>query len=296
MERLAGTGVALVTPFDEHLQIDEESLVRLVKYVTDGGVDFLVVLGTTAESVTLTPEEKAKVVSIIARANVNNLPIVVGVGGNNTAEVIREIEQADWLQKCQAILSVVPFYNKPTQAGLYEHFKAISAVSPLPVCLYNIPGRTGVNMSASTVARLSQDCPNIIAIKEASGNMCEATDILKLRRAGFTALSGDDAIVLPLMAMGFEGVISVVANVLPHSCSTMVNCILQNDYVKARDIHLALADFSKALFEEGNPAGIKAALHAAGIIRHNVLRLPLTPVREELYERIKELLVHIPGM
>lgn len=178
MERLAGTGVALVTPFDEHLQIDEESLVRLVKYVTDGGVDFLVALGTTAESVTLTPEEKAKVVSIIERANVNNLPIVVGVGGNNTAEVIREIEQADWLQKCQAILSVVPFYNKPTQAGLYEHFKAISAVSPLPVCLYNIPGRTGVNMSASTVARLSQDCPNIIAIKEASGNMCQATDIL----------------------------------------------------------------------------------------------------------------------
>ncbi len=296
MERLAGTGVALVTPFDEHLQIDEESLARLVNHVIDGGVDFLVALGTTAESATLSEEEKARVVSIIVRENRKRLPVVVGVGGNNTAEIVRKLEHTAWLSECQAILSVVPFYNKPTQEGIYEHFRAIAAASPLPVCLYNIPGRTGVNMNASTVGRLLQDCPNIAGLKEASGNMSQATDVLKVKRPGFTVLSGDDAIILPLMAMGFDGVISVMANVLPRVCSGLVNLIVREEYADARRWHLALSDLCKALFQEGNPAGIKAALSAAGIIKHNTLRLPLTPVGEELHRRIEELLVDISRM
>ena len=234
MVRLAGTGVALVTPFDEHLQIDEESLACLVNHVIDGGVDFLVALGTTAESATLSEEEKARVVSIIVRENRKRLPVVVGVGGNNTAEIVRKLEHTAWLSECQAILSVVPFYNKPTQEGIYEHFRAIAAASPLPVCLYNIPGRTGVNMNASTVGRLLQDCPNIAGLKEASGNMSQATDVLKVKRPGFTVLSGDDAIILPLMAMGFDGVISVMANVLPRVCSGLVNLIVREEYADAR--------------------------------------------------------------
>lgn len=296
MERLAGTGVALVTPFNEHLQIDEESLTRLVNHVIDGGVDFLVVLGTTAETATLSEEEKAQVVNIVVRENRKRLPIVVGVGGNHTAEVVRQLEHTAWLSDCQAVLSVVPFYNKPAQEGIYEHFKTIAAVSPLPVCLYNIPGRTGVNMNASTVGRLLQDCPNIIGLKEASENMSQATELLKFRRPGFTLLSGDDAITLPLMAMGFDGVISVMANVLPQLCSGLVNFVAQGEYGEARKWHLALSDLCKSLFQEGNPAGIKAALSAAGIIKHNTLRLPLTPVSEELYKRIGELLVDVSRM
>lgn len=290
MEKFAGTGVALVTPFDENLKIDKESLCRLVNHVIDGGVDFLVVLGTTAESVTLSIDEKAQVVDIVTEVNAGRKPVMVGVGGNNTAEVIREIREAEWLQKCQAILSITPFYSKPTQVGIYEHFKAIAEVSPLPLCLYNIPGRTGVNMSAETLARLSKDCPKIIALKEATGNFEQATMILKTKQPDFIVLSGDDSIALPLMAMGFQGVISVIANVLPRECVELVNCVKKGDYVTARKIHLALSDLCKSLFEEGNPAGVKAALHAAGIIRHNTLRLPLTPVGEELYSRIRKMI------
>lgn len=290
MEGFVGTGVALVTPFDENLNIDKESLERLVEHVIDGGVDFLVVLGTTAETATLTWEEKARVVDIISKVNRGRLPIMAGIGGNNTQEVIREIREAKWLEQCQGILSITPFYNKPTQTGLYEHFKAIAAVSQLPLCLYNVPGRTGVNMTADTLARLSSECPNVIAVKEASGNFEQATAILKLRQHGFVALSGDDAIVLPLMAMGFEGVISVIANVLPGKCSCLVNRVRKGDFSTAQQIHLELSGLCKLLFEEGNPAGVKAALHAKGIIRCNTLRLPLTPVREELYGEIRNLL------
>lgn len=287
MERFAGTGVALVTPFDEYLHIDKESLRCLVTHVTKGGVDFLVILGTTGECATLTALEKAEVIRIVAEVNNGRLPLMAGIGGNDTAEVIREIRQTEWLKECQGILSITPFYNKPTQNGLYEHFKAIAGVSPLPLCLYNVPGRTGVNMNARTLARLSHDCPNIVALKEASGNFDQATSILKLKRPDFVTLSGDDAIVLPLMAMGFNGVISVIANVFPRECSALVHSVNQGDYATARNIHIALSDLCKALFEEGNPAGIKAALHAAGVIRYNTLRLPLTPVGDELYERIK---------
>ena len=272
MDRLIGTGVALVTPFDEQQRIDRESLYRLVNYVIDGGVDFLVALGTTAETATLSADERAVVVHTI------------------TAEGIRELQTATWLKACQGILSITPCYNKPTQRGLYEHFKAIAAASPLPLCLYNVPGRSGVNMEAATVAALSHDCPNIIAVKEASGRFDQATAILKSKRADFAALSGEDALLLPLMSLGFEGVISVIANVLPSDYACLVKSALQGDYPTARRIHLDRAELCKALFEEGNPAGIKAALHAAGIIRQNTLRLPLTPVSDALYNKIIGLL------
>lgn len=290
MDRLIGTGVALVTPFDEQQRIDRESLYRLVNYVIDGGVDFLVALGTTAETATLSADERAVVVHTILEANQGRLPVIAGIGGNNTAEVIRELQTATWLKDCQGILSITPCYNKPTQKGLYEHFKAIAAASPLPLCLYNVPGRSGVNMEAATVAALSHDCPNIIAVKEASGRFDQATAILKSKRADFSALSGEDALLLPLMSLGFEGVISVIANVLPNDYACLVKSALQGDYPTARRIHLDRAELCKALFEEGNPPGIKAALHAAGIIRQNTLRLPLTPVSDALYNKIIGLL------
>lgn len=287
MKRFVGTGVALVTPFNGNLHIDRESLISLVNHVIEGGVDFLVALGTTAETATLTPEEKEEVVGIISEVNRGRLPLMVGMGGNNTEKVIQEIRQAEWLEQCQGILCITPFYNKPTQDGIYEHFKAIASVSPLPLCLYNVPGRTGVNMQAETLARLSRECPNIIAVKEASGNFGQATSILKLKRSDFIALSGDDSIVLPLMSMGFEGVVSVVANVLPRQCAALVNSVREKDYEKAQRLHIALSDLYTLLFAEGNPAGIKAALHAAGIIRSNALRLPLVPAGEKLYAEIR---------
>lgn len=291
MKRFDGTGVALVTPFDEELQVDEISLRCLVEHVIEGGVDFLVALGTTAESATLSKEEKARVVRIIAEANRGRLPVMVGIGGNNTSEVVREIEEADWLKDCQGILSITPFYNKPTQAGLYEHFKTIAGIAPLPLCLYNVPGRTGVNMKAETIARLSLECPDIFALKEASGNFAQATAILKQKRPDMFVFSGDDAIVLPLMSLGFDGVISVVANIMPQECSALVNHVKKGHWADARQLHLRLSDFCKLLFEEGNPAGIKAALYAAGVIRCNKLRLPLTPVSEILFEKIKKEMV-----
>ncbi|MDE5612745.1 MAG: 4-hydroxy-tetrahydrodipicolinate synthase [Odoribacter sp.] len=288
MERLDGTGVALVTPFDEDLQIDEFSLRRLVNHVIEGGVDFLVVLGTTAECATLSEEEKTRVVRIVVEENRGRLPIMAGIGGNNTQEVIREINRAEWLKDCQAILSITPFYNKPSQTGLFEHFKAIAEVSPLPLCLYNVPGRTGVNMQAATLAKLSRECPRIFALKESSGDFGQATAILRQKRSDMLVFSGDDAIVLPLMALGFDGVISVVANVMPRECSALVNYMKNGHMAEARQLHLSLSVFCKLLFEEGNPAGVKAALCAAGVIRHNRLRLPLTPVSETLFEKIRQ--------
>lgn len=287
MNKLTGTGVALATPFDENLRLDTASLARLVEHVTAGGVDFLVALGTTAESATLSGDEKREAVRTIVRANRRRLPVLVGVGGNHTAEVVREIRSADWIRECQGILSVTPFYNKPTQEGIYAHFKAIAEVSPLPLCLYNIPGRTGVNMDASTLSRLAADCSNIVAVKEASGNFAQATAILQRKPDRLSALSGDDAVVLPLMAMGFDGVISVLANVLPDQCAALVNAVRKGDYVTARRLHLKLADLCKWLFEEGNPAGVKAALSVSGIIRCPALRLPLTSVSGGLAEKIR---------
>lgn len=289
MKDFTGIGVALVTPFDERGHIDREGLRNLVAYVINGGVDFLVALGTTGEPPVMTSEERAEVVEIITSENAGRLPVMVGVGGNSTHSIVRELQSSPWLSKCDCVLSVVPYYNKPSQQGLYEHFRMIAEHSPLPVFLYNVPGRTGVNMSAATTVRLSNDCPNIIGLKEASGNFDQATEILKGKRADFTVLSGDDCIVLPLMSMGFEGGISVLANVWPGECAALVRHVKNGEYAAARAIHLKCSDMCRALFMEGNPAGIKAALHAKGVIRHNVLRLPLIPVSEGLYAHIRQL-------
>lgn len=289
MKLFTGIGVALVTPFDDRGNVDEDSLRRLVDHVIDGGVDFLTVLGTTAETATLSPAERAEVVEVIYKQNNGRKPILAGIGGNNTAEVIKELQETFWLKYCDGILSVVPYYNKPSQSGMYEHFKVISEHSALPVVLYNIPGRTGVNMSVTTMMRLSKDCPNIAGIKEATGNFEQATDIIKLRENNFTVLSGDDGVLLPLMSIGFDGGISVIANAFPREYSKLVSCVKAGDYEGARAVHLQYADLCKALFAEGNPAGIKAALHARGIIRYNTLRLPLTPVCEALYKQIYDL-------
>ncbi len=280
----------MVTPFDENQEVDKDSLVRLVNYVIEGGVNFLVVLGTTAETATLSPEEKEEVAGIVVRENHGRLPLMAGVGGNNTREVVRELKEYAWLKDFQGVLSITPFYNKPNQVGLMEHFRQVAAASPLPLCLYNVPGRTGVNMLASTIVRLAEECPQIIALKEASGNMSQATAISKEIRKDFTLLSGDDFLTVPLMSLGFGGVVSVMANIRPAQCVRMVDGMRQGDYAGAQDIHASLSSLCHALFEEGNPAGIKAALHAEGIIRHNVLRLPLTPVSAELYARIGEYL------
>lgn len=289
MNMFGGTGVALVTPFDESGRIDEVSLKGLVDYVIEGGVDYLVALGTTSEAATMSAEERGKVLSVILEQNRERVPVMVGIGGNNTEEVCRNLKEFP-VARCQAILSVTPYYNKPSQEGLYQHFKKVSETASLPVFLYNVPGRTGVNMNAATTVRLSLDCPNVIGVKEASGNFAQAADILNGKRAGFQVVSGDDALALPLMAVGMEGVISVAANVCPAELSQMINQVRKQHYKEAREIHLRLSDLFQALFAEGNPAGIKAALHARGVIRHNVLRLPLTPVSAGLYNTIKSLL------
>jgi 4-hydroxy-tetrahydrodipicolinate synthase len=288
MERFDGVGVALVTPFDDSLAVDELSLRRLVEHVIEGGVDFLVVLGTTGECATLSAEEKAQVVNVVLGVNRGRLPIMVGMGGNNSAEVVREIRHSEWLKDCQGILSITPFYNKPSQAGLFEHFKSIAAATSLPLCLYNVPSRTGVNMDPETIMRLTQECNNIQAIKEASGNFEQATSILRQRRPDLVLFSGDDSIVMPLMAMGFNGVISVAANLFPRKYTTLVRNMKMGQWDEARKLHLELSELCHLLFKEGNPAGIKAALHAAGIISQNKLRLPLTPVSEGLFRQLSD--------
>ncbi|WP_099294423.1 4-hydroxy-tetrahydrodipicolinate synthase [Butyricimonas sp. Marseille-P3923] len=287
MKKFSGVGVALVTPFDEMGNIDESSLRNLVNYVMDGGVDYLVALGTTSEAATMTVEERAYVVNVITEENAGRLPIVLGVGGNNTAHVVEELATLPYLRQGDAILSVTPYYNKPSQQGLYNHFKAIAEHSPLPVILYNVPGRTSVNMTAATTLRLALDFENIIAIKEAAGNFEQATSIIAGMPENFIFLSGDDGIALPLISIGGSGVISVIANVLPYDFSTMVHLALEGEFGEAKDIHLHLGEMFKALFEEGNPAGVKAALHAKGVIASQKLRSPLCEVSDALYQKLK---------
>ena len=287
MKKFSGVGVALVTPFEEMGNIDESSLRNLVNYVIDGGVDYLVALGTTSEAATMTVEERAYVVNVITEENAGRLPIVLGVGGNNTAHVVEELATLPYLRQGDAILSVTPYYNKPSQQGLYNHFKAIAEHSPLPVILYNVPGRTSVNMTAATTLRLALDFENIIAIKEAAGNFEQATSIIAGMPENFIFLSGDDGIALPLISIGGSGVISVIANVLPYDFSTMVHLALEGEFGEAKDIHLRLGEMFKALFEEGNPAGVKAALHAKGVIASQKLRSPLCEVSDSLYQKLK---------
>jgi len=269
-----GTGVALVTPFKEDKSIDYDSLEKLVNHVIDNGINYLVALGTTGETPSLSPEEKLQIVEFIKAINNKRVPLVVGMGGNNTTMLANSILDAD-TSGIDAILSVAPYYNKPTQAGLYEHFKAVAEASKVPVIMYNVPGRTGSNISASSCTALAKDFPGkIIAVKEASGNFSQIMDILKDKPSGFMVISGDDSITLPMVALGGLGVISVIGNAYPKEFSEMVSLALDHQFYQAQELHYKLLPIMHTLFEEGNPAGVKAFLSHKGIIKNN-LRLPL---------------------
>ena len=289
MKKFSGVGVALVTPFDETGRVDEHSLRNLVNYVIDGGVDYLVALGTTSEAATMTADERAFVVQVIAEENAGRLPIVLGIGGNNTNQVIHDLATLPYLRLGDAILSVTPYYNKPSQEGIYQHYKAIASATKLPVILYNVPGRTGVNMTAETTLRLAREFDNIVAIKEASGNITQMDDIIKNKPKDFMVISGDDGITFPLITLGAVGVISVIGNAFPREFSRMVRLALEGDYANALLIHHKFTELFELLFVDGNPAGVKSILSSMGYIR-NRLRLPLVPTRITTYEKIRVVL------
>lgn len=280
----SGTGVALITPFKADKTIDFEALKKLLSHVSKG-VDFLVLMGTTGEAAVLSSEEKGELIRFVKQENTANLPLVLGIGGNNTAAVVESIQSSD-LEGISGILSVAPYYNKPTQAGLYNHYKAIAEASPIPIILYNVPGRTSVNIEAETVLKLAHDFENIRAVKEASGNFAQIMQIIKNKPAGFQLLSGDDPLTLPLISLGAEGVISVTANAFPQLFSQMVRAALKGNYKDAQKGHFRLLDFTESLFLQGNPGGIKAALEIMGICKAE-LRNPLAPVDRVVYKTIR---------
>ena len=288
MANIKGMGVALVTPFKADMTVDYDALRKLVEYQVSSGADFLAVLCTTAETPTLTPEERSQVRRLVIEQVRGRVPIVLGCGGNNTMAIVEELKNGDW-KGVDAVLSVVPYYNKPSQEGLYQHFMAIANASPVPVILYNVPGRVGVNMTAATTLRLANDNPNIIAIKEASGNFDQIDDIIKNKPASFTVLSGDDGITFPLITLGAEGVISVIGNAFPREFARMVRLALNGDYNNALTIHHRFKELFSLLFVDGNPAGVKAMLNAMGYCE-NVLRLPLVPTRITTFEKIQAIL------
>lgn len=278
-------GVALVTPFKTDQSIDFDALARLVEYQIKNGTDYLVVCGTTAETPTLTENEKDEITRFVVDAANQRIPIVLGVGGNNTMAVVDVLKKKDF-SGIDAILSVTPYYNKPSQEGLYQHYAAIAKVSPLPLILYNVPGRTGINMTADTTLRLANDFKNICATKEASGNFTQIDDIIKNKPEDFMVISGDDGITFPLITLGAVGVISVIGNAFPREFSRMVRLALQGDYTKARQIHHHFNELIQLLFVEGNPAGVKSMLALMGYIE-NVLRLPLVPNTIKTYEKMR---------
>jgi 4-hydroxy-tetrahydrodipicolinate synthase len=284
MQKFIGTGVALVTPFKNDFSVDVEALTRIVNYVIDGGVEYLVVLGTTAESATLSAEEKELVIATIVNANAGRLPLVLGVGGNNTAKVIEELKTRDF-SNFDAILSVSPYYNKPTQEGIYQHFKAVADASPIPVILYNVPGRTASNMLPKTVARIANDCKNVIGIKEAAGDIVQAMKLIQITPKGFLVISGDDMITLPMVLAGGAGVISVIGEGFPKDFSEMVRLGLQRKVDEAYQLHYKLADAIDMIFEQGNPAGIKEVFKSLGL-SENTVRLPLVSVNDDLANRL----------
>ncbi|MCK5814639.1 MAG: 4-hydroxy-tetrahydrodipicolinate synthase [Flavobacteriaceae bacterium] len=284
MKKFIGTGTALITPFNDDKSIDFESLERLVNFQIDNGVDYLVVLGTTGESVTLSPSEKEAVIKKIISVNNQRLPLVLGVGGNNTMGVVAELETRN-LKGFDAILSVSPYYNKPTQEGIYQHFKAISKASPLPIILYNVPGRTAQNMTAETVLRLANDCDNVIAIKEAAGDLEQAKKIIDNKPKDFLVISGDDMIALPMVLEGGAGVISVISQGLPKDFTTLINLGLKGKSEEAYRIQDKLKESIDLIFEEGNPSGIKFLLKKIAICGSEV-RLPLVKATSELELKI----------
>lgn len=284
MQSLIGTGVALVTPFKKDFSVDTEALTKITNHVIEGGVEYLVILGTTAESATLNTEEKEVVIQTIVAANKGRVPMVLGVGGNNTAKVVEELKTRD-LSQFAAILSVSPYYNKPTQEGIYQHFKAVSEASPIPIIVYNVPGRTSSNMLPATVIRLANDFKNIIGIKEAAGDIVQAMKLIQTKPEGFLVISGDDMITLPMVLAGGAGVISVIGEGFPKEFSEMVRLGLNKKVDEAYKLHYKLADSIDMIFEQGNPAGIKEVFKHLGL-SENTVRLPLVNVDENLSVRL----------
>lgn len=290
MSNLKGVGVALVTPFHQDLSVDFESLTKLVDFNIENGTNYLVVLGTTAESATLSTTEKTEVINHILKVNNNRVPLVLGIGGNNTMEVKKQIEEAD-LSAFEAVLSVSPYYNRPNQEGLYQHYK-ILAETGKKIIIYNVPSRTGQNLEASTTLRLANDFPNLMMIKEAAPNILQYFDILRQKPATFNLVSGDDEYTLPVTLAGGNGVISVIGQAYPKEFSTMVQLGFEGKVKEAYEIHNKLVEITRAIFAEGNPAGIKFVLAELGIVK-NYLRLPLTPASSDLEEKIKGLMAKI---
>jgi len=284
MSILKGVGVALVTPFNEDLSVDFDSLTKLVEYNIENGTNYLVVLGTTAEAATLSDEEKKQVVDHIIKVNNKRLPLVLGIGGNNTLEVKKQIEETD-LSAFEAVLSVSPYYNKPNQEGLYQHYKALASTGK-NIIIYNVPSRTGQNVEAETTLRLANEFPNLFLIKEAAPNILQYFDILRKKAEGFSLVSGDDEFTLPVTLAGGDGVISVIGQGYPKEFSTMVQLAFDKKVDEAYEIHNKLVEITRLIFAEGNPCGIKVVLAEKGIIK-NYLRLPLVPASEGLYAKIK---------
>lgn len=286
MDKFTGTGVAIVTPFKNDSSIDFRSLGKLVEHIINNNADYLVVLGTTGEAVTQSKDEKRAVIDHVLEVNNGKVPIVIGMGGNYTMEVVDNITKNQF-DGIDGVLSVAPYYNKPSQRGLYNHFKTIAGASPVPVIIYNVPGRTSINIEADTTIRLAKNVKNIAAVKEASGNIDQIMQIVKNTPSGFSVISGDDAITLPLISVGGAGVISVISNAYPGEWSEMVNLALNNKFKEARKIHYKFTDLINHIFSDGNPAGIKAVLSILGLIQ-NQLRMPLTPVSRQVYNQIKQ--------
>lgn len=283
-----GLGIALITPFNEDGSVDYASLRNLLDYQLKNGADFLCILATTGETPTLTADEKLEIKNLVVDKVAGRIPILMGCGGNNTAAVVEELKSGDF-RGIDGVLSVCPYYNKPSQEGLYQHFKAIATATKLPVVLYNVPGRTGINMKAETTVRLATDCNNIVAIKEASGNLEQVDEIIKNKPRDFDVISGDDALTFPMISCGAVGVISVIGNALPKEFSKMIRLQMRGEYDGARKIHHRFTDLFSLLFIDGNPAGVKAMLSEMGMIK-NILRLPLVPTRISTLQRMSEIM------
>jgi len=284
--KLKGTGVAIITPFKIDAEVDYDALGKLIDFIIGNGVEYMVTLGTTGETPTLSKKEKQEIVRFTLEKINNRVPVVVGIGGNNTGDVIANLSDFP-LEKITAVLSTSPYYNKPSQEGIFQHYQALSEASPIPVILYNVPGRTGSNISAETTIRLAKECKNIAGIKEASGNMIQCMHILKNKPADFLVVSGDDHVALPLIACGMDGVISVAANCFPKDFSELIRLALRNDFANAAKLQYKLLEGYDLLFVENNPAGVKAFLHEMKFIE-NKLRLPLVPLSASIHQKVKD--------
>ncbi len=288
MKKFRGTGVAIVTPFKNDSSIDFTAMGRVINHVIEGGVNYIVAMGTTGEASTLSRDERQALISYIVEAVDNRIPVVAGIGGNNTQEIINTIRELN-LEGVDGILSVAPYYNKPNQKGIFQHFKAIATCSPLPVIIYNIPGRTCSNISSDTCIELAHTCENIVAVKEASGDLAHIMRLIKGKPENFLVISGDDMLTLPIIAAGGAGVISVLANAYPAQCSELVNNLLKNNFKAAREIQLHFLEIIELLFTDGNPAGIKAFLSIMNLCDNN-LRLPLVPVNRTVFLKIQKVI------